>query len=92
MLPEGWATFVSTPAPAWRRREYGGLFWVNGEGQWNLPSTAYFMNGAGGQYTFVVPSYDLVVVRMGHQRGGTAGAKSLNQSLSAIVAAIDAAR
>ena len=92
VLPEGWATFVSTPAPAWRRREYGGLFWVNGEGQWNLPSTAYFMNGAGGQYTFVVPSHDLVVVRMGHQRGGTAGAKSLNQSLSAIVAAIDAAR
>ena len=30
LLPEGWATFVGTPAPAWRRPEYGGMFWVNG--------------------------------------------------------------
>ena len=92
LLPEGWATFVSTPAPAWRRREYGGMFWVNGEGQWNLPRSAYFMAGAGGQHTFVVPSHDLVVVRMGHQRGSAAGTKSLNQSLAAIVAAVDATR
>ena len=29
ILPEGWATFVSTPAPAWKRPEYGGFFWLN---------------------------------------------------------------
>ncbi|MEZ5416026.1 MAG: serine hydrolase [Vicinamibacterales bacterium] len=69
LLPEGFTRFVSTPAPAWKRREYGGQFWVNGEGQWNLPRDAYFMSGAGGQHTFIVPSHDLVVVRMGHQRG-----------------------
>ncbi len=69
LLPEGFTTFVRTPAPAWKRKEYGGQFWVNGEGQWNLPRDAYFMSGAGGQHTFVVPSHDLVVVRMGHQRG-----------------------
>ena len=68
------------------------MFWVNGEGQWNLPRSAYFMAGAGGQHTFVVPSHDLVVVRMGHQRGSAAGTKSLNQSLAAIVAAVDATR
>jgi CubicO group peptidase (beta-lactamase class C family) len=92
LLPEGWTTFVRTPAPAWRRREYGGLFWVNGEGQWNLPRDAYFMSGAGGQHTFIDPSHDLVVVRMGHQRGAAVGTKLLNQSLAAIVAAIEAAR
>ena len=32
LLPEGWATFVSTPAPAWKTPVYGGLFWVNGDG------------------------------------------------------------
>ena len=32
LLPEGWTQFVSTPAPAWKRPEYGGLFWVNGDG------------------------------------------------------------
>ncbi|MEZ5291647.1 MAG: serine hydrolase [Vicinamibacterales bacterium] len=92
LLPEGWTTFVSTPAPAWARKEYGGQFWVNGEGQWNLPRDAYFASGAGGQHTFVVPSHDLVVVRMGHQRGAPAGTKTLNQALGAIVAAIDASR
>lgn len=92
LLPEGFTRFVSTPAPAWKRREYGGQFWVNGEGQWNLPRDAYFMSGAGGQQTFVVPSHDLVVVRMGHQRGAAAGAKTLNQALAAITAAIDASR
>ena len=61
--------FVSTPAPAWRRPEYGGQFWINGIGQWNLPRDAYFMSGAGGQHTFIVPSHDLVVVRMGHRAG-----------------------
>jgi CubicO group peptidase (beta-lactamase class C family) len=92
LLPEGWAAFVSTPAPAWKRKEYGGQFWVNGEGQWNLPRDAYFMSGAGGQHVFVVPSHDLVVVRMGHQRGAPIGTKLLNQSLAAIVAAIEKSR
>jgi CubicO group peptidase (beta-lactamase class C family) len=92
LLPEGFAKFVSTPAPAWRRPEYGGQFWVNGIGNWNLPRDAYFMSGAGGQHTFVVPSHDLVVVRMGHQRGAPVGSKLLNQSLAAIVAAIEGAR
>jgi CubicO group peptidase (beta-lactamase class C family) len=92
LLPEGFTKFVSTPAPAWRRPEYGGQFWINGVGQWNLPRDAYFMSGAGGQHTFIVPSHDLVVVRMGHQRGSAVGSKLLNQSLAAIVAAVDAAR
>jgi CubicO group peptidase (beta-lactamase class C family) len=91
LLPEGFTKFVSTPAPAWPRPEYGGQFWINGLGQWPLPRDAYFMSGAGGQHTFVVPSLDLVVVRMGHQRGAAVGAKLLNQSLAAIVVAISAA-
>jgi CubicO group peptidase (beta-lactamase class C family) len=92
LLPEGFTKFVSTPAPAWQRPEYGGQFWINGVGQWNLPRDTFFMSGAGGQHTFVVPSHDLVIVRMGHQRGSAVGSKLLNQSLAAIVAAIEDAR
>lgn len=92
LLPEGFVTFVSTPAPAWAQPEYGGQFWINGTGRWNLPRDAYFMSGAGGQHTFVVPSHDLVVVRMGHHRGAPVGSKLLNQSLAAIVATVEAAR
>ncbi len=92
LLPEGFAKFVSTPAPAWRRPEYGGQFWVNGVGNWNLPRDAYFASGAGGQHTFVVPSHDLVIVRMGHQRGAPVGSKLLNNALAAIVSTVEAAR
>lgn len=92
LLPEGFAEFVSTPAPAWSQPEYGGQFWINGTGRWNLPRDAYFMSGAGGQHTFIVPTHDLVIVRMGHQRGAAVGSKLLNQSLAAIVSAVEAAR
>ena len=37
ILPEGWTKFVSTLAPAWKRPVYGGFFWINGDGDWNLP-------------------------------------------------------
>jgi CubicO group peptidase (beta-lactamase class C family) len=88
LLPEGWAKFVSTPAPAWKRPVYGGLFWVNGEGEWKLPKEAYYMAGAGGQRVFVVPSHHLVVVRLGHFRGDRAGMKALDTALGELVAAI----
>ena len=88
LLPEGWAKFVSTPATAWKKPVYGGLFWVNGDGGWNLPKTAYLANGAGGQKVFVVPSHNLVVVRMGHFRGDRAGMKTLNAALGELIAAV----
>jgi CubicO group peptidase (beta-lactamase class C family) len=90
LLPEGWTKFVSTPAPAWKKPVYGGLFWVNGDGAWNVPKTAYFANGAGGQRTVIVPSHDLVVVRMGHYRGDRAGMKALNNALAELMLAVPA--
>ena len=88
ILPEGWTKFVSTPAPAWKQPVYGGLFWVNGDGGWPIPKSAYLMNGAGGQRVVVIPSHDLVVVRMGHYRGDRAGMASLRASLAELVAAV----
>jgi CubicO group peptidase (beta-lactamase class C family) len=84
--------FVSSLAPAWERPVYGGQFWINGDGTWNLPRDAYYAAGAGGQYTFIVPSHRLVVVRMGHFRGDPAGRKGLNEALAALMAAVPAAR
>jgi CubicO group peptidase (beta-lactamase class C family) len=88
ILPEGWAKFVSTPAPAWTRPEYGGLFWINGVGNWNLPPDTYLAAGAGGQNTWIVPSHDLVIVRMGHMRGQTAARRATNNALSLIMDAV----
>ena len=96
ILPQGWADFASSPAPAWDSPEYGGLFWLNRVRRWNLPEDAYYMAGGGGQYTFIVPSLDLVVVRLGHYKGGQSSAeseqspadKSLDQALALVVSAI----
>ena len=69
ILPEGWSKFVSAPAPGWNRPVYGGLFWINGDGAWNLPKETYLMAGGGGQNVWIDPSHQLVVVRMGQYRG-----------------------
>ena len=72
ILPEGYAEFVSTIAPAWEadgRPIYGGFFWINTTGTFPVPRDAYYMSGAGGQTTLIVPSHDLVVVRQGHYAG-----------------------
>jgi hypothetical protein len=50
------------------------------------------MAGAGGQNTFVIPSHDLVVVRMGHFRGAAAGRKALNTAFTHLMAAVPPAR
>ena len=90
LLPEGWARLVSTPAPAWSEPEYGGLFWVNGTGAYHLPKGAYYMAGAGEQRVFVVPTHDLVVVRLGHRRGEERAKASLNEALRLLMTAIPA--
>jgi CubicO group peptidase (beta-lactamase class C family) len=95
ILPEGYVKFVSTLAPAWeadKRPVYGGFFWINGDGASPLPRDAYYMSGAGGQRTYIVPSHDLVVVRMGHYRGETPGSRALQQALALLMEAIPRAR
>ena len=52
---------------------YGGFFWINGEEQFPVPKNAYFMAGAGGQYTIIIPSHQLVVVRLGLYKGSGPG-------------------
>jgi CubicO group peptidase (beta-lactamase class C family) len=90
LLPQGWTKFVSTPAPAWKDSTYGAMVWVNAKKVWPaLPTDAFAFRGAGGQDTFVVPSLDLVVVRMGHFPGSRAGGQDLQQrALPLIVEAI----
>jgi CubicO group peptidase (beta-lactamase class C family) len=72
ILPEGWVQLVSTPAPADKSRGYGGLFWLNRGGAWKgVPEDAFMSSGHMGQYTMIIPSGDMVVVRMGPSPGGS---------------------
>jgi CubicO group peptidase (beta-lactamase class C family) len=91
ILPEGFVKFVSTLAPAWvadHNPVYGGFFWINGDGSYPVPRSAYFMSGAGGQKTMMIPSHDLVVVRLGHYKGLDVGMKSFKKSLALLMEAV----
>lgn len=95
ILPDGYAKFVGTLAPAWaadKRPVYGGFFWINGDGTFPVPRDAYYMAGAGGQTTLIVPSHDLVVVRLGHYKGAGEGGKSFRRALAILMEGVPAKR
>jgi CubicO group peptidase (beta-lactamase class C family) len=68
------------------------MVWVNARGVCPLPRDAFAFRGAGGQDTHVVPSLDLVVVRMGHFPGSRIGGQDLQRALRLIVQALPAPR
>ncbi len=71
ILPKGWVEFISSPGPGAKREEYGGLFWLNRSGLFDrVPSDAYAARGFMGQTTLIIPSKDMVVVRLGPSPGG----------------------
>ncbi len=91
ILPEDFVKFVSTLAPAWQadqRPVYGGFFWINGDGTFPVSKDVYYMNGAGGQRTVIIPSHDLVVVRLGHFKGEALAMKGLRNTLALLMEAV----
>jgi CubicO group peptidase (beta-lactamase class C family) len=95
ILPQGYAKFVGTVAPAWKadgRPIYGGFFWINGDRTFPIPEDAYYMAGAGGQYTIIIPSHDLVVARLGRYAGSRPGGDSLRKALALLMEAVPAKR
>lgn len=70
ILPEGWVEYSTTPTKNSRDWKYGAHFWLNPEnpnGQWmpDLPSDLFFCWGHESQHVFIIPSRNLVVVRLG---------------------------
>jgi CubicO group peptidase (beta-lactamase class C family) len=71
VLSDSWIAFVRTPAPATAAlgRQYGGHFWLVPDTRTDVPRDAYSTNGNRGQYTVIVPSKNLVIVRRGLDYG-----------------------
>lgn len=60
-----WVNYITTPTNG-SDGTYGGLFWLNAEGQFpDVPKNMFYASGYQGQFVFVFPDQDLVVVRMG---------------------------
>jgi CubicO group peptidase (beta-lactamase class C family) len=61
----GWVAYVTRPT-AHSNGRYGAHFWLNaGSFLPDIPQDLYSAEGYQGQYVFIIPSRDLVVVRTG---------------------------
>jgi CubicO group peptidase (beta-lactamase class C family) len=89
LFPEGWLRYSLTPAPASEGR-YGAHVWLKlpqseSLGGSAMPDDAYYMLGHDRQIVAIVPSRDLVIVRIGLTRDG--GGWNHARDLAPIVAA-----
>ncbi len=94
IVPEHWVDFVKTPIEAAPKGEYGGQFWLNAGAKddnskrmfKDLPTDLYLASGHNGQYVVIIPSRELVMVRLGWSNGERF---DLNGHFANILAALD---
>ena len=94
ILPEGWVTYSASPTPnAWVG--YGAGFWTNQGDSFGAsyriehgwPRDAFFAKGTIGQYVIVIPSEQLVIVRLGRSPNWPSEADGVFRLVSDVVAA-----
>ncbi len=76
LLPSGWVDYMRTPTPQCARGDFGAHLWLKvpegfggaGAAAAALPVDAFHLSGHEGQVVSVVPSRELVVVRLGLSR------------------------
>lgn len=78
ILPQGWVEYSTTASAAsLMKRPYGAQIWLNAAAPHQLfpglPEDAFAFQGHYGQYVVVIPSMDLVVVRLGMTFNGEEG-------------------
>ena len=73
LLPEGWVKQTTTPVSVAKRGQYGYQFWLNAGAKNNpanrnfphCPTDMFCCDGYEGQYVFIIPSKNMVIVRLG---------------------------
>ncbi|MBR8311781.1 serine hydrolase [Burkholderia dolosa] len=76
LLPEGWVRYLTRATPEAPRGEFGAHLWVKVPAPFDdrdpharaLPADAFHAVGHEGQFVSVIPSRELVVVRLGLSR------------------------
>lgn len=65
ILDPSWVRYAATPAVG-SRGDYGAHFWLNaGKRYPDAPLDLYSCNGFQGQKIFIIPSHEMVIVRLG---------------------------
>jgi CubicO group peptidase (beta-lactamase class C family) len=63
IIPESWIDATLAPSPQYAG--YGYQWWLEGKVDSELPADLFMANGHDGQFIYVIPSLELVVVRNG---------------------------
>lgn len=100
VLPEGWVDFGRTPGPAQNTDTYGAHWWLTpptGDGRparslitGDEMRDAFSAQGYEGQIVVVVPSKDLVMVRLGLFNGGSEAWDALGDWSTRVIGAFGA--
>ena len=65
ILDESWVKYTATPTNT-SKGAYGAQFWLNAGGKFpDAPRDMFYCNGYQGQMVAIIPSLDMVIVRMG---------------------------
>jgi len=68
VLPEGWTDSAMKPANG-SGGKYGSFFWLNQSGDYpGVPKDLFMCRGHDGQFIYIIPSLQLVVVRTGFSK------------------------
>jgi CubicO group peptidase (beta-lactamase class C family) len=96
ILPEGWVelsrsqTLDSEYGAGWRPASSKPA--ADRFGMHDVPADTYFAVGFMGQYIVVIPSHDLVIVRMGASFGDIGHVDAIGELVRDVVAAVERAR
>jgi CubicO group peptidase (beta-lactamase class C family) len=65
ILDESWVKYTATPTNT-SEGKYGAQFWLNAGGKFpDVPRDMFYCSGYQGQMVAIIPSMDMVIVRMG---------------------------
>jgi CubicO group peptidase (beta-lactamase class C family) len=93
ILPEGWVAYSTTPTPAAPKGQYGAHFWLNrgkdsepGSRLYpQLPDDSFFARGYQGQIIAIIPSRQLVIVRLGMTHDDNWGMEGFIKSVTGAI-------
>lgn len=71
ILPDDWVEYTTTAANG-SEGNYGAFFWLNKTGKEypNVPRDMFCCRGHDGQFIYIIPSKELVIVRTGFSKEG----------------------